>query len=309
MELNKELLNKYDDLKAILASYGSVAVAFSGGVDSAFLMHAAHEALGGRALALTASSRSFPERELNEAVSFCRERGIRQVSIESEELSAEGFAQNPKNRCYICKKQLFTKFLKAAGKEGMKEVAEGSNLDDNGDYRPGLMAVAELGIRSPLRESGFTKEEIRSCSKEIGLPTWDKPSFACLASRVPYGEQITQKKLEMVERAEDVLSEIGLTQYRVRVHHGGADGGYDETREHETEQSLHEKITRILAEHEQATKNMIARIEVLPEEFELVMRQENREKIVKKVKEAGFSYVSLDLEGYKMGSMNRVLPK
>ena len=272
MELNKELLNKYDDLKAILASYGSVAVAFSGGVDSAFLMHAAHEALGGRALALTASSRSFPERELNEAVSFCRERGIRQVIIESEELSAEGFAQNPKNRCYICKKQIFTKFLKAAGKEGMKEVAEGSNLDDNGDYRPGLMAVAELGIRSPLRESGFTKEEIRILSRHFGLPTWDKQSFACLASRFPYGEIINEKKLAMVDQAEQYLLDLGFRQLRVRIHGGN-----------------------------------MARIELLPEDFQKFMSEDIRIEVYEKLIDIGFTYVSLDLKGYRTGSMNETI--
>ena len=314
LEIQEEKLKKLED---ILRGYRSVAVAFSGGVDSTFLLAVAHDVLGEKCIALTADSASFPMREHHESAEFCREKGIRQIFFESEEMDDADYVKNPKNRCYYCKQALFSKMKTLAEEQGIHTVVEGSNMDDLGDYRPGLEATKELAVKSPLREAGFTKEEIRSCSKEMDLPTWDKPSFACLASRVPYGEQITQEKLKMVERAEDVLSEVGLTQFRVRIHRGGvdrtgedADGttdGKTAEMEKQKEQSLHEKIAHIRAEHEQETKNLMARIEILPEEFDIVMKQENRQKIVKALKEAGFAYVTLDLEGYRMGSMNRGL--
>ena len=262
----KEQLEKYDRLKACLRSFQSLAVAFSSGVDSALLLYAAKEALGERAIAVTAASGTFPKRELDEAKAFCAEHGILQEIVEFREMEVEGFRENPKNRCYICKKALFQEIRKAAAAHGIDTVAEGSNLDDLGDYRPGLTAIAELGIESPLRTCGLTKSDIRALSGYFGLPTWNKPSYACLASRFVYGETITIEKLSMVDRAEQLLFDLGFSQFRVRIH------------------------------------GMMARIEVLPEDFPKLL--ENRLPVVRALKEYGFTYVSMDLAGYRTGSMN-----
>jgi len=269
--MDKALLEKYDRLKDYLASFGSVAVAFSSGVDSTFLLYAAKEALGDRAIAVTASSCSFPERELNEAKEYCQKMGIRHFVIKSEELEIEGFSHNPKNRCYLCKHELFEKIGALAKEQGINEIAEGSNLDDNGDYRPGLQAVAELGVKSPLRHVGFTKQEIRELSQYFNIPTWNKQSFACLSSRFPYGDLINEKKLKMVDRAEQLLLDMGFHQLRVRIH------------------------------------GDVARIELLPEEFPKFMEEETRLSVYKKFKEYGFSYVTLNVVGYRTGSMNETL--
>ncbi|MBR1744200.1 MAG: ATP-dependent sacrificial sulfur transferase LarE [Lachnospiraceae bacterium] len=211
-------VEKLGMLKEYIEGLGSLAVAFSSGVDSTFLLKVAKEVLGERVIAVTAKSCSFPEREQKEAVSFCVKEGIKHLICESEELEIEGFRENPKNRCYLCKRELFEKIGQLAKEHGMEYIAEGSNMDDMGDYRPGLQAVAELGIKSPLREVKLYKEEIRYLSKKMELPTWDKQSIACLASRFVYGETITEEKLEMVDRAEQLLLDMGFHQVRVRIH-------------------------------------------------------------------------------------------
>lgn len=270
-EATTETEAKLEHLRAALREIGSAAVAFSSGVDSTFLLRVAHEELGERIVAVTARSRSFPMRELDEATAFCRAEGVRHEIIASEELDIPGFADNPPDRCYHCKRELFGKLLAFARENGLAAVLEGSNLDDDGDYRPGRRAIRELGIVSPLHEAGLTKAEIRALSREMGLPTSDKPSFACLASRFPYGERITAAALERVEKAEQWLfdSGLGLTQLRVRSH------------------------------------GDLARIEVPPDDIPRLATR--AAEIGAAFKNIGFAYVALDLRGYRTGSMNEVL--
>ncbi len=269
--VSKELQTKYDKLIDYFKELGSVAIAFSSGVDSTFMLYAAHAALGDACIAVTASSCSFPKRELNEASDYCKKMGIRHFVVESEELEIEGFSHNPTNRCYLCKHELFEKIIKIAKDNCIVYVAEGSNLDDNGDYRPGLQAVAELGVKSPLRDCDFSKAEIRAMSEELQIPTYNKQSFACLSSRFPYGELISKEKLEMVDKAEQLLLDMGFHQLRVRIH------------------------------------DKMARIELLPEEFPKFMEEKTRLKVYEAFKEYGFTYVSLDIVGYRTGSMNETI--
>ncbi len=261
---------KLQNLKEYLRSLGSVAVAFSSGVDSTFLLKVAHDVLGDNAVAVTATSCLFPKRESAEAASFCAENGIKQITVVSNELDIPEFRKNPTNRCYLCKSALFKKIISLAKENGIEYVCEGSNVDDMGDYRPGMKAVAELGIKSPLRECGLSKDEIRALSKEMNLPTWDKPSFACLASRFAYGEEINEKKLSMVENAEQFLLDMGFKQFRVRIH-----------------------------------GENLARIEVLPAELEVLLSK--REEVTELFRGLGFAYVTMDLQGYRTGAMNEVI--
>jgi len=250
---------------------GSLAVAYSGGVDSTFLLKVAHDVLDAKVMAVTARSSTYPEREFREATDFARKIGVRHSVIVSEELDIEGFSDNPVDRCYFCKRELFTKILDVARQNGLKYVADGSNIDDLGDYRPGMKAVMELGVVCPLKEAGMGKNDIRILSKEMNLPTWDKPAFACLSSRFPYGQKITREKLEVIDKMEQFLMDQGFRQVRVR-HHGD-----------------------------------IARIEVSAEERLKFFDIDLMDRIHEKFRQFGFAYVALDLKGYRTGSMNEVI--
>ena len=268
MTERESLEEKKQCLNNIFQKTGKLAIAFSSGVDSTFLLKAAHDALGDNVLAITAHSALNPGRDLTESQEFCRAEGIHHIVFYPDEMAIEGFCENPVDRCYICKKDLFSKILQIAKENGFDHVAEGSNIDDLGDYRPGMKALQEMGILSPLKEAGLTKAEIRKLSFDLGLKTYDKPSFACLASRFPYGETISKEKLAMVEQAEELLMSHGFRQMRVRIH------------------------------------GMMARIELLPEDIPRMAEAELRCEIAEKMKAIGFTYTSLDLTGYRTGSLN-----
>lgn len=248
-----------------------MAVAFSGGVDSTFLLAVAHDVLGDRVVALTARSAAVPARETDEARRFCAQRGIRQHFFDSRELSLEGFDHNPPDRCYLCKKDLFGRFVSWASSQGIAVVADGSNADDAHVYRPGSRALAELGVASPLQRVGLAKDEIRSLSRELGLPTWSKQSSACLYSRFPYGARLTREGLERVGRAEQFLLDEGFSPVRVRVH------------------------------------GDLARVEVASEDLERACEPATRRRIVEALHGCGYAYVTLDLQGFRSGSMDEVL--
>jgi len=265
------LEEKLARLTEILKGTGGVLVALSGGVDSSFLAKAAKDALGDRAAAVTVTSQIHAAFEAREAVDVARLIGIRHFLVEVDALAVPGLAENPPERCYICKQQILGTLLEIAKREGLPLVVEGSNASDTGDFRPGMKAVKELGVRSPLAEAGLTKADIRELSCRMGLPTWSKPSYACLASRIPYGERITEEKLRQIERAEDYLRGKGYLVCRVR-HHG-----------------------------------KLARLELSPDEMRRFVAEEDFDAVAKSIKAFGFAYVALDLEGYRTGSLNEVL--
>lgn len=267
--MDRDLNGKYKKLEEILVSMGSVVVAYSGGVDSAYLLKAAHDCLGGKALALTAVSASLAQDELAEAQAVAKWIGAKHILIESQETHDPNYLANTPARCYFCKNEVYNELVEYACQHGFEVVVDGSNLDDTGDHRPGRQAAAEHGVRSPLLEAGLTKEDIRALARNAGLPNWNKPAAACLSSRIPYGTLISIEMLSQVEQAERVLRNIGLRQVRVRHH------------------------------------DTIARVEVEPGEFEKVLEQ--REVIVTALQGLGYTYVSLDLAGFKSGSMNAVL--
>ena len=270
--LSDALALKYEKLRAILRSMESVAIGYSGGVDSTLLLKVASDTLGARAVAMIGRSETYPTREFEEAVAIAAAIGARAVIVRTEETDDLKFRENPADRCYFCKTELFGKLGGIAAQEGLRWIADGTITDDIGDFRPGMKAKAEKEVRSPLLEAGLGKAEVRELSRHLGLPTWDKPSFACLSSRFPYGTAITRENLSRVDRAETFFRDHGFRAFRVRFHDAST-----------------------------------ARIEVSPSEIPRLLDEALRGEVVGAMKEIGFVYVTLDLQGYRTGSMNEVL--
>ncbi|MAF10518.1 TIGR00268 family protein [Candidatus Poribacteria bacterium] len=274
MTLSAELTKKYAALKQQIAELGEMLVAFSGGVDSVLLAKVAYDVVGDSALAVTAVSESYPGRELRDAKELSAEIGIPLRIVRAHELEDENYARNAPNRCYFCKTELFTQLRAVSEDTGIRKVVYGANLDDTGDYRPGMQAADEWGVYAPLLDAKLTKEDIRVLSRELGLRTWDKPAFACLSSRFPHGTRITPDKLAQVDAAEDLLYDLGFRQFRVR-------------------------------HHEDAAQNWsVARIEVPAEEMHRFFEGDTRDRVVEEFRGLGYGFVSLDLRGYKPGSLN-----
>lgn len=271
--LSEQTQTKFLELQRILAEMQSVAIGYSGGVDSTLLLKVAVDVLGENAVAMIGRSETYPTREFEEAVKIAESIGARYVAVNTEETDIIKFKENPANRCYFCKTELFGKLDGIAEREGLKWIADGTITDDIGDFRPGMKAKSEKNVRSPLLEANFSKAEVREISKHLGLPTWDKPAFACLSSRFPYGTPITKENLTRIDNAETLLRDEGFRFFRVRFH--------DER---------------------------TARIEVGAQEVSRLFDEELRNKVVSHLKNLGFTYITLDLQGYRTGSMNEVLP-
>ncbi|MFQ6084475.1 MAG: ATP-dependent sacrificial sulfur transferase LarE [Candidatus Aminicenantia bacterium] len=268
-----DIERKLNNLKNILSQMDGVIIAYSGGVDSTLLLKVAKDTLGENVFAVTANSETYPEEEIKEAKKLAEAIGVEHLIIETQELRDSNFVHNPPERCYYCKKELFSKLKEIARRKNIRFILDGSNYDDVGDFRPGMKAAQELEIRSPLKEAGLTKTDIRQISEKFGLPTWDKPSLACLASRFPYYVKITPEALRKIAQAEKLLKSLGFKQVRVRHH------------------------------------QTIARIEIFPDDFFKLLHPDKRIWVIQKFKELGYFYVTLDLEGYRTGSMNEPLTK
>jgi uncharacterized protein len=291
-----EANTKLEALRALLKSYGSCLVAYSGGVDSVFLARVAHEVLGYRALAAIADSPSLPRRELAEALDIAARFGFPVRVIQTQEFANENYTANPANRCYFCKHELFEELTPLALAENFTVIAYGENASDIGDFRPGAQAACEFQVRAPLKEAGLTKTEIRELSAQLGLPTADKPQMACLSSRVPYGETVTPEKLRMIEQAEYVLRDLGFHDVRVRHHEmkvtsGNQASGSDPAARHSS-----------LVTH-------FARIELAPAEIPTLLANGKLATVAEALKKIGYAHVTLDLQGYRRGSTNELLGK
>lgn len=293
-----EAADKLEQLRALLKSYGSCLVAYSGGVDSVFLAHVAHEVLGVRSLAAIADSASLPRRELREALAIAEEFAFPVRVIQTREFANENYTANPANRCYFCKHELFEELTPLARAEGFAVIAYGENASDTGDFRPGAKAAAEFQVRAPLKEAGLTKAEIRELSAQLGLPTADKPQMACLSSRVPYGETVTPAKLRMIEQAEYVLRDLGFRDVRVRHHELGVTSEKGQM----TREPVH-------APHALALVMHLARIELAPAEIPHLLANGKLATVADALKKIGYAHVTLDLHGYRRGSANEVFAK